>query len=110
MLHLPPPEIRILIPIRSFFSSSVTRRPSDAALQAAMIPAAPAPIPTTSGFMGDIVALGAESLGLWVFGKIVKRKTENGIPRGGYRARRLKPRLRRTQSRPPPTRRVVNSQ
>ena len=54
MLHLPPPEMRILMPIRSFFSSSVTGAPSEAARQAAMIPAAPAPMTTTSCLMRTI--------------------------------------------------------
>src|SRR5690606_31723354 len=47
-LHRVPPDIRILIPGRAFFSSSSVRRPRLAATAAASKPAAPAPTTTTS--------------------------------------------------------------
>ena len=50
MLHFPPPEMRILVPIRGVFSRRMTLVPSDAARQEANIPAAPAPITTISAF------------------------------------------------------------
>ena len=49
-LHRPPPEIRILRPGSSAWSSSNTRRPRCPATAAHIMPAAPAPITTTSNW------------------------------------------------------------
>src|SRR5579871_6165826 len=43
-----PPDMRILTPGLRFFSTSSVRRPASAARMAAIRPAAPAPITTTS--------------------------------------------------------------
>ena len=42
--HAPPPEIAVVPPIRSVFSSTVTRAPPSAATSAPVSPAAPLPI------------------------------------------------------------------
>src|SRR5436190_13760811 len=55
MLQRVPPDMRILTPGLRFFSSSRTRRPASAARIAAINPAAPAPITTTSQNASGIV-------------------------------------------------------
>src|SRR5579871_525112 len=86
-LHLPPPDIRIFLPICQLCSTTTTRRPRLPASMAHIKPAAPAPITSTSTQVPGIAAIVAERLaqpGGMLSGKLA-HEPENPHSDGGRR-------------------------